>query len=98
MEIVRQYKNASEEDLRIDEIQMTRKNNPISKDKNYHVFNRRLKTRMVYGATDRVVAKIEIIGDFSSIETSSSNYTWAKWTSPEATCDMSDLPIVTDTI
>jgi len=98
MEIVRQYKNASDEDLRVDQIRMIRRNNTISKDKANHVFQRDLKTQWFHGPADRDVAVIEIVGDYNSIETSTGDFKWAKWTSPVGTCDMSDLPGIGDTI
>ena len=100
MQLTRQYKNASGDDLRFDMITLDRKGNTIASKASTHTFKRNLKTQPLYNSNvaNRVVAEIEIIGDFSSIETSSNDYLWAKWDSPIATLDMSDLPGIGDTV
>lgn len=99
MQLTRQYKNAAGDDIRIDMINMECKGNTIASKAETHTFRRVLNTQPIYktGAA-RVIAEIEVIGDFDSIETSSGDFQWAKWNSPAATLDMSDLPSVGDTI
>lgn len=56
---------------------------------------RTLQTKLDHTTSDtRTVDKIEIVGDFDTIETSSGNYTWAKFVDGDTTyvLDMSDLP------
>lgn len=98
MELTRQYRNASGFDIRIDVIQLVRRQNTIASKANTHTFARVIKIRSIYntGVSDREVAEIEIIGDFDSLDGSA--YSWAKWDSPSATLDMSDLPFIGDTV
>lgn len=98
MELVRQYKNASGYEIRIDTIFMVRRQNTIASNASTHTFYRQLKVRPVISTnvTDREVAEVEVIGDFDELDTT--NFEWAKWSSPVATLDMSDLPFVGDTV
>ena len=98
MELTRQYKNAAGDDIRIDVIQMRRKGNTIASAANTHTFIRDLKVRPIYNTSvsDRVVAEIEVIGDFTTMD--GSGFAWASWESPAAKADMSDLPAVGDTV
>jgi hypothetical protein len=98
MEVIRQYKNASDEDLRVDQIRMVRRSNTISKDKAGHTFRRELKVTWFHGPVDRDIAVIEVVGDYTSIETATGDFKWTRWTSPPGICDMSDLPEIGDTI
>jgi len=98
MELVRQYRNAAGDDLRIDSIIMERRQVTSVSKATGHTFARQLSTRSVYNTSvsDRVVAEIEIIGDFNDIDGSA--YSWASWNSPSTKCDMSDLPFIGDTV
>lgn len=98
MQVTRIYRNSAEYDLRIDSINMVRKQNTIASEASTHTFTRRLTTNNIYSTatSDRTVAEIEVIGDFDTIEGSS--YAWAKWTSPQATVNMTDLPVVGDSV
>ena len=98
MELIRQYKNADGNDIRIDTIIMTRRQEPINSKANTHTFLREIKIRCIYNTSvsDREVAEIEIIGDFTSLDGSA--YAWAEWDSPHAIVDMTDLPFVGDTV
>lgn len=100
MQVTRQYKNEAGDDIRIDMITLIRKGNTIASKATTHTFVRKVDKQPIYNNTiaDRDVAEIEVIGDFDSIETSSGSFTWAKWTSPVATLDMSDLPSIGDTV
>jgi hypothetical protein len=98
MELTRIYRNSNEDELRVDTIIMERRSNTISKNFQNHTFQRNLKTQFYFGPADRVVADIQVIGDFTSIEQSSGNFMYAEWASPPGTCDMSDLPIIGDTV
>lgn len=98
MELTRQYKNNAGDDLRIDVIQMIRKQNTIASKATTHTFKRIIKIRPVYNTSvaDREVAEIEVIGDFTNFDTV--NFAWATWDAPDGRVDMSDLPSVGDTI
>jgi hypothetical protein len=98
LEITRQYLNGSDETLRADTIIMERMGEPIARAAGEHTFRRVLRTQWFYGPTSRTVAAIELVGNFSSVETSSGNFLYAEWVSPAAICDMSDLPKLSDTI
>jgi len=100
MEVVRQYKNAAEDLIRVDTIIMERKQDAIAADINTHTFQRILRISLVHGTglSDRVVAAVDIIGDYTSIEVYTGSFTWAQWTSPPALVNMSDLPQVGDTV
>ena len=100
MEVTRQYKNVAEDLVRVDTIIMTRKQNAIAANISTHTFQRTVRVSLVHGTglSDRTVAAVDIVGDYTEIETYSGNFTWAKWASPSATLDMSDLPGVGDTV
>lgn len=100
MEILRQYKNSTEDLIRLDTIYMEAKQDVIATDKSSITYHRILKVQLVHGTglTDRVVAAIDIIGDYDNIEIYTGNFLWAEWTSPSTIVHMSDLPIVGDTV
>jgi len=98
MKLVRKYKNSSSDVLRIDTIHLENRGNTLVSKADTHTYKRRLHIEKIYdsGVSSRVVASIEVAGDFSEIDTS--HFRWAKWNSPVATLDMSDLPIITGTV
>jgi len=64
----------------------------------------KIDTKRIYGPSGlgtREVERIELEGDFSSCEGASDNFTWAAWDlgdDREALADMSNLPVVGDTV
>lgn len=94
------YRNASAQDLRVDTIVMVRKGHVLVKDASEHTFSRDLRPLYLHnsGVADRVVAEIEIVGNFNDLEASTGNYLWATWNSPSARLNMSDLPIIGSTV
>lgn len=111
MRAYRKYYNATDDLLREDTIDVVLRYN--YKDVNmFNYMNKDLKmryrvntsTRKVYGPTglgSRDVDRIELVGDFSSCETSSGDYSWASWdigNGQNALADMSGLPVVGDAV
>lgn len=111
MRAYRKYYNATDDLLREDTVDVvTRykyKDVVLNKYMNEDLRMRytvNVKTRKVYGPSglgSRTVDRIELEGDFSSCETSSGDYTWASWdigNSQDALANMSNLPVVGDTV
>lgn len=100
-ELTRIYKNSDGEELRIDTIIMEQKLDGISfieRPKNNKVYKRLIKTIRLNTTTDRTIASVELIGNYDSCETVSTNYTYAIWNDKAGSefvrCNMSDLPTV----
>ena len=98
LEIIRYYKNNGNDTLRVDTIHMERTNDPIARVMTEQTYARRLRVTQHHGPADRVIKTISMVGNYDTTETSSGNFLWATWTSPSAQVDMSDLPVVTDTL
>lgn len=103
LQLIRVYKNAAGDEIRVDTVSLTQKRNNIVNANLMEtgaslVYERHVRTVQMYVAADRAVSSIEVIGTFNSIETVSGNYTWAQWDSPSARASMNDLPEVGDTV
>jgi len=111
MRAYRKYYNASDDLLREDVVNVALRGN--YKDVNLFSYASedlkmrykvKIDTRKIFGPSglgSRTVDRIELEGNFSSCETSSSNYTWASWdlgNDQNALADMSGLPVVGDTV
>ena len=96
--ITRQYVNAADETIRVDEIFMVRTSNTLARAASEHTFQRQITTTNIYGPADRVVSSLVLIGNFTFVEPSSGDFLYAEWTSPATICDMTDLPGLTDTV
>lgn len=113
MNVVRIYTNSTNETLRVDELHIDISVNigeivrhTLSQTMPIQQGKRILKTTLVnstsssYGP-DRVVAGIEVSGDYSTIETISGDYTWAEkilGNGNSVQLNMSDLPGIGDTV
>lgn len=103
MEITRMYKNSADETIRIDSIQMVPSFGSISRIPSEHTYRRELRKDLVFTSVDRVVDVIEIITDADSSDFNPStinNYAYVEWTerNPTVRCNMSDLPVIGDTV
>lgn len=100
MELNRVYFNDAGEIIRKDTIQMVRRFHPMVDGIQAPTFQRVVRTDATYIAANRAVVLIQVGGDFDAIETVSGNYEYATWEFGGTTvrCDMSNLPIVTDTV
>jgi thiamine pyrophosphokinase len=99
LQLTRFYKNTDGADLRVDTITLTEKYDNICVGANGgRVWVREVKKMNMYSATDREIATIEVFGDFDSVETSTGSFIWASWNRPSVDLDMSDLPVVGETI
>jgi hypothetical protein len=98
MKVIRTYKNASGEVIRVDEINMNRKTNTLAADPQTHTFTPHVNKTNYHGPASRDVASIDVCGDYDSIEGGTGNYDWASWTSPEALLNTTNLPSVGDTL
>jgi len=100
--ITRIYKNVTGDILRVDTIFMNATTDPISSGVSSKTFRRILNTQLHHGPANRVVTEIEIYTDADTIETATGNYTYVAWTGGNAgtdyRCNMSDLPVVGDTV
>jgi hypothetical protein len=103
LEATRIYKNASDEEIRIDTITLLAKRDNIcigamGDMQSGHTYSRNVNITRLYSSADRVVASIILMGSFDSVETSSGSFLLASWISPATDLDMSDLPVVGDTV
>ena len=103
LQLNRIYKNSDGDEIRIDTISLVRKRNSIVNANLMETgasdtFRREVKTILFHGSSNRTVSTIEVLGDFTSIETATSNYLWAEWSSPSARLSMNDLPKLTETV
>lgn len=106
MEVIRSYYNGDDDLIRLDTITLQHntnfKNIVTYSDITNVSYKRNLKTKVIHinsgTPASRVVAKIEVIGDFDTLD---SGYTFAKWTRGDGTefiMDMTDLPVITETV
>lgn len=114
MEVIRSYYNASDDLIRVDrlQLQIATSNKGIityTGDGTKTIGKRKLTTQSLHVSTggtpgtpvSRVVDKLEVIGDYNELETTSAKYQWAKWERGDGTdyiLDMSDLPGCGDTV
>jgi len=103
--LTRIYLNAAGEQLQVDTIIMTPQVHGIVLNRSSKgiTYRRDLTELYLTSEADRVVAKIELIGNFTSFENSSGDFLNCSWVSPGtgdtlAICDMNDLPQVGDTV
>jgi hypothetical protein len=110
MKITRTYENAAGDILRVDELNVP-VSNPVvqgypTAGTNTAIVCRvgpqTIKTQLFYTTSgSRVVSSIKIFGDYTAAETSTGSFTWATKTlgnSQVVRADMSNLPIVTDSV
>lgn len=107
MEVIRSYYNDVDDLIRIDilslDMSMTYKGIVTYKGTTGVKSTRRLKTQPVYSnksgtPVSRVVDKIEVVGDFDSLD---ADYTHARWNRGDGTeliMNMTDLPIIGATV
>ena len=108
MQISRTYKNAGGDIIRVDELSLSIMLNehPATTYKREGSMVRlgpqRIKTIPVHStATSRLIAGLEITGDFDTVDEVSGDYAWAEKTLGDGTVaciDMSGLPGIGDTI
>ena len=98
LEVIRRYYNGSSVLLRTDTIWMQKKGNVIVRPATEITYQRVLRVRGNYTGGSRVVVSITVEGNFDTIESSSGNYLSAEWTSPPALLNMTDLPVVGETV
>ena len=103
--LTRIYLNAAGEQLQVDTIIMTPQVHGIvlNRSSNGVTYRRDLEELYLTSEADRTVAKIELIGNFTTFESSSGDFLNCSWASPGtgnilAICDMNDLPQVDDTV
>ena len=101
MKITRVYYNATDEILRLDEINMIRRKNQLVDGVNPPTFYRHVTTTKYYPAssyfpTDRTVATIEVSGDQDTLTIDGGNYQQATWEFGGTTvrCNMTNLPTI----
>jgi hypothetical protein len=98
-QLTRVYRNSSDEDLRIDTITaVPRFDNFVIGPTGGQTYLREKSTILIYGSANRTVSEIQVIGDFSSAETSSGNFIWVSWNKPSIDMDLSDLPFIGDEV
>lgn len=101
-DITRIYKNAAGNTIRTDIINLRATQVSSMSGVSAKTFYRELRTELRHEDADRVVDSIEVLTTANTIETVSGNYLWAEWTTGNATqgkrCNMSDLPIVGNTV
>jgi hypothetical protein len=104
MEVTRIYKNASDEVIRIDTIQMIKSANTLVCHPSQMTFTRKIKTELVHESLDRTIYDINLITDADSVDfdpSAFSSHNWVEWTNsgPNGVrCNMSDLPQIGETV
>jgi len=101
--VVRIYKNAAADVLRVDTISMEATTNQLTSGVSPKTYTRRISiSRLHETSSARVVAGIQIITTADTIETVSGDYTNVQWTTINAgqtvICNMSDLPGIGDSV
>jgi len=100
MKLTRSYYNSASELLRVDIIGMERRTDRMIDGAYYTpTFARRVITQLRHVAADRVVDLIELEGDYEAAGVAP-DYAYVTWTLDGNTvrCNMSDLPVTTDTV
>ena len=101
LEVIRIYKNAAEDTLRVDTITWTSTMNTAIVGVAAKTYRRHISINKILssGIVDRTVAIIDISTNADIIDPSG-NYTYVRWNTTNETIqgDMSDLPIITDTV
>jgi len=101
LQVIRTYKNGAGTTLRVDTIHWNATQNTSVVGINARTYRRVVQINKILnsGVADRDVAAIEIETDADTIG-APGNYTTVQWTRSNETIigDMSDLPIITDTV
>jgi len=86
------YRNSSSEVLAVDDIAILSDTFKIGDGKFHRSANKRYK-RIIFNlaVADRVVAFVQMVGDYTSIETDAGDYLTAEWADP--TGDANDISI-----
>ena len=104
LEVVRIYKNAAEDTLRVDKITWVPTGNTLNTGIAQRTYARRLysTTMLMSNIVDRTVAIIEVITNADEIDTAGPpyNYRFVNWNRSSGVVrgDMTDLPVITDNV
>ena len=104
LEVTRIYKNSHEDTLRVDTIYWTRTTSTLNIGTGLSTYARQLNTLNMVASivVNRVVANIEVITNANTIDGSGPpyNYQFVRWTRSNGIIngDMSDLPVIGDTV
>lgn len=102
MELSRVYKNSSDDIIRIDTIYLRSTGSEQTTGPVRKTWIRTVDTSLVLESSDRTVSSIQLVTDADTYDSSASgpqNYTWVSWsTHGGVRCDMSDLPVIGETV
>jgi hypothetical protein len=96
------YKNSSEDTIRVDTMYLEATRDVIMSGVSQKTYARRIEKLLLCESADRVVTSIQIVTDADTVETGDVsgplNYPYCSWSSTGAICNMSDLPIIGDSV
>lgn len=103
MEVIREYINSSDKSIRMDTIQMVPAFGDGSRILSEQTYKRQIKTQLLYPDSDRVVDSINIYTDADTSDfdpSGANNYSYVEWTNRSKTvrCNMTDLPIIGESV
>jgi hypothetical protein len=96
------YKNSEDETIRVDTIYLEATRDVIMSGVAQRTYARRVEKLLLFESSNRVVDVIQLVTDADVINSGEVsgplNYPSCSWTATGATCGMSDLPVIGDTV